>query len=80
MRSPACGERFLGSRSQPACGRLLWRGGLILKAVMEHFQRGIVGSFHKVSAKYLKLYIAEFQFRYNNRFNKDIFGTAMAGC
>jgi hypothetical protein len=26
------------------------------------------------------LYIAEFQFRYNNRFNDDIFGTAIEGC
>jgi hypothetical protein len=43
-------------------------------------KRGIVGSFHKVSAKYLPLYIAEFQFRYNNRFNDDIFGTAIEGC
>jgi len=43
-------------------------------------KRGIVGSFHKVSAKYLPLYVAEFQFRYNNRFNEDIFGTAIAGC
>jgi IS1 family transposase len=43
------------------------------------FKRGIVGSFHKVSAKYLPLYIAEFQFRYNNRFNDDIFGTAIEG-
>jgi hypothetical protein len=42
--------------------------------------RGIVGSFHKVRAKYLPLYIAEFQFRYNNRFNDDIFGTAIEGC
>ena len=42
--------------------------------------RGIVSSFHKVSAKYLPLYIAEFQFRYNNRFNDDIFGTAIEGC
>jgi hypothetical protein len=41
------------------------------------FKRGIVGSFHKVSAKYLSLYIAEFQFRYNNRFNDDIFRAAI---
>jgi hypothetical protein len=44
------------------------------------FKRGVVGTFHKVSAKYLPLYVAEFQFRYNNRFNADIFGTAIAGC
>jgi hypothetical protein len=43
------------------------------------FKRGIVGSFHKVSAKYLPLYVAEFQFRYNNRTNADIFGTAIEG-
>jgi IS1 family transposase len=44
------------------------------------FKRGIVGSFHKVSRKYLPLYVAEFQFRYNNRMNPDIFGAAIAGC
>jgi hypothetical protein len=44
------------------------------------FKRGIVGSFHKVSRKYLPLYVAEFQFRYNNRMNADIFGTAIEGC
>jgi hypothetical protein len=44
------------------------------------FKRGIVGSFHKVSTKYMPLYVAEFQFRYNNRFNDDIFGTAIEGC
>ncbi len=43
-------------------------------------KRGIVGSFHKVSRKYLPLYVAEFQFRYNNRRNPDIFGTAIEGC
>jgi hypothetical protein len=42
-------------------------------------KRGIVGSYHKVSAKYLPLYVAEFQFRYNNRNNSDIFGAAIAG-
>jgi IS1 family transposase len=44
------------------------------------FKRGIVGSFRKVSRKYLPLYVAEFQFRYNNRMNADIFGTAIEGC
>jgi predicted RNA-binding Zn-ribbon protein involved in translation (DUF1610 family) len=44
------------------------------------FKRGIVGSFHKVSRKYMALYVAEFQFRYNNRENADIFGAAIEGC
>jgi transposase-like protein len=44
------------------------------------FKRGVVGSFHKVSAKYMPLYVAEFQFRYNNRHNPNIFGEAIAGC
>jgi transposase-like protein len=43
-------------------------------------KRGIMGSYHKVSKKYLPLYVAEFQFRYNNRMNEDIFGTAIGGC
>ena len=29
---------------------------------------------------YMPLYVAEFQFRYNNRENADIFGTAIGGC
>jgi hypothetical protein len=44
------------------------------------FKRGVVGTFHKISKKYMPLYVAEFQFRYNNRHNADIFGTAMEGC
>jgi transposase-like protein len=43
-------------------------------------KRGCVGTFHKVSKKYLHLYVAEFQFRYNNRRNADIFGAAIDGC
>jgi transposase-like protein len=43
-------------------------------------KRGCVGTFHKVSKKYLHLYVAEFEFRYNNRHNADIFGTAIEGC
>jgi hypothetical protein len=43
-------------------------------------KRGIMGTFHNVSAKYLPLYVAEFEFRYNNRNNPDIFGAAVARC
>src|SRR5437868_6816622 len=44
------------------------------------FKRGVVGTFHKVSRKYMALYVAEFQFRYNNRMNADIFSAAIEGC
>jgi hypothetical protein len=44
------------------------------------FKGGVIGTFHKVSAKYMPLYVAEFEFRYNNRANADIFGTAIARC
>jgi transposase-like protein len=43
-------------------------------------KRGIVGTFHKVSKKYLQLYVNEFEFRYNNRGNADIFGAAIRAC
>jgi hypothetical protein len=43
-------------------------------------KRGIMGSFHKVSKKYLHTYVAEFHFRYNNRHSADIFGMAIGGC
>ena len=44
------------------------------------FKRGIIGTFHKVSKKYLQLYVNEFQFRYNNRMIADIFGAAIKAC
>jgi transposase-like protein len=43
-------------------------------------KRGVVGSFHKVSAEYLPLYLAEFSFRFNNRKNPDIFGELLSRC
>ena len=43
-------------------------------------KRGIVGTFHKVSSKYLPLYVNEFEFRYNNRKNQSIFQTAIRAC
>jgi hypothetical protein len=43
-------------------------------------KRGIIGTFHNVSAKYLPLYVAEFEWRYNHRDHEDIFGEAVAQC
>jgi hypothetical protein len=43
-------------------------------------KRGVVGTYHNVSKKYLPLYLAEFQFRHNNRNNPDMFGDIIAGC
>jgi transposase-like protein len=40
-------------------------------------KRGIVGTFHKVSADYLPLYLNEFTFRHNNRENPDMFGAVV---
>jgi hypothetical protein len=42
-------------------------------------KRGVIGTYHNVSKKYLPLYLAEFQFRHNNRREADIFGKAIEG-
>lgn len=51
---------------------------------MENFwgllKRGIMGTYHNVSKKYLPLYLAEFQYRFNNRKNPNIFFDVVAGC
>lgn len=58
--------------------------GLVHTNSIESFwsllKRGIVGTYHNVSKKYLPLYLNEFQFRQNNRKNPDIFGEAVGGC
>jgi len=43
-------------------------------------KRSVIGTYHHVSKKYLPLYLNEFQFRFNNRENPDIFGEAVRGC
>ena len=51
--------------------------GIFAMAVRE---RDVMGNSHKVSRKFLPLHVAEFQLRYNNRHNADIFGEAIWGC
>ena len=43
-------------------------------------KRGVVGTYHNVSKKYLPLYLAEFQFPLQQSPEPDIFGKAIAGC
>jgi len=51
-----------------------------IEGVWSLIKRGMIGTFHKVSRKYLPLYVADFQFRYNNRENENIFAEAIRGC
>ena len=44
------------------------------------FKRGIVGVFHKVSAKYLPLYLNEFSFRFNNRDEFNMMDRVLETC
>jgi hypothetical protein len=40
-------------------------------------KRGIIGSYHQVSAKHLDAYLDELEFRLNNRENPHMFRDAM---
>jgi transposase-like protein len=42
-------------------------------------KRGIIASFHQVSVKHLDRYISEFQFRFNNREDQEIFAAVIIG-
>jgi len=57
-----------------------WTGVLRREGLWPLVKRGVVGTFHKVSHKYLQLYVNEFEFRYNNRKNAHIFGAAIRAC
>jgi transposase-like protein len=43
-------------------------------------KRGVVGTFHQVSAKHLPLYLNEFAWRHNHRDDPEIFHRLLAGC
>lgn len=65
-------------------GRGEYVRGLVHTCTIDGFwsllKRGIMGTFHNVSRKYLPLYVAEFEWRYNNRNNELIFEDAIARC
>jgi hypothetical protein len=82
------GQYHRFSKTAPHCMVTHSRGqyvdGVVHTQTIDGFwsllKRGIMGAYHKVSRKYLPLYVAEFEFRYNNRDNPDIFGTAIGRC
>ena len=49
-----------------------------IEGVWSLLKRGIVGSFHKISVKHLDRYLAEFDYRFNNRKNDSIFDLTVA--
>jgi transposase-like protein len=65
-------------------GRAQYVRGTVHTNTIEGFwsllKRGVLGTYHNVSRKYLPLYLNEFVFRYNNRKNADMFGAAIAAC
>jgi len=42
-------------------------------------KRGLIGSFHRVSIKHLNRYLGEFQFKWNNRKNEEVFASVIIG-
>jgi transposase-like protein len=50
-----------------------WKHTNTIECFWALLKRGIVGQFHKVTAKHLHKYINEFAYRFNNRDNKDVF-------
>jgi transposase-like protein len=53
------------SVSAPGARRANRSGALPDFEPLDENKRGVMGSYHSVSKKYLPLYLAEFQFRFN---------------
>ena len=57
------------------------RGEIYTNTIENYFsilKRGLIGTFHHVGANYLKRYIGEFDFKYNNRLITDVERTKVA--
>src|ERR1700722_7300126 len=62
-------RRLKGRAILRQCGKTMWKERDLMNRIegfWSLFKRSIAGSFHKVGKKYLPLYVAEAQFRYNN--------------
>lgn len=44
-----------------------------IESAFSLFKRGLIGQFHKLSAKHLHRYLAEFEYRFNRRHNDELF-------
>ena len=44
-----------------------------IESVFSLFKRGLIGQYHKLSAKHLQRYLTEFEYRFNRRNDADVF-------
>jgi transposase-like protein len=44
-----------------------------IESVFSLFKRGLIGQYHKLSAKHLQRYLTEFEYRFNRRDEADVF-------
>jgi transposase-like protein len=44
-----------------------------IESVFSLFKRGLIGQYHKLSAKHLQRYLTEFEYRFNRRNDSDVF-------
>jgi transposase-like protein len=44
-----------------------------IESVFSLFKRGVIGQYHKLSAKHLQRYLREFEYRFNRRNDADVF-------
>jgi hypothetical protein len=60
-----------GLRRWRLCGMRRYANGI--KSAFSLLKRGVLGSWHKVSAKHLSAYLEEMTFRFNRRGRSDLF-------